>query len=372
VLIWVDSLEGCKFVNRAYEQFAGVPAARLLGRGWTKLLHPEDRDAYLEEYDSTFERESKFERLARFRRADGKYRWMKTVGVPRRGEDGKFIGYVGSSTDITDLKEAENDLREADRAKDEFLGTVGHELRNPLAAISNAAHLLANSDGRGRQIGLGVIERQTRNMMRIVEDLLSVARITHGKITLRMRSVEVESVVRDAISATEHDRVPSRQTLEVSLPPEPTWVRVDTARFEQILVNLLGNASKFTPVGGHMWLDVKREGTGDSAKVVIRVRDDGPGIDPQVLPRIFDLFVQGGRPDDRARTGVGIGLSLARQLVEMHHGTIEAHNLPGAGSEFVVTMPAAPKSAERTEDPEPTPPAPPTVTRRVLIVDGQP
>jgi CheY-like chemotaxis protein/two-component sensor histidine kinase len=270
---------------------------------------------------------------------------------------------------VTERLEAANEeLHKAARAKDEFLGTLGHELRNPLAAISNAAYLLAHASDATREAALGIIERQTRNMVRIVDDLLDVSRITHGKINLRLGPVNLESVVRNAVSATEHERTPGDQKIEISLPTQPAWVRADAARLEQIVSNLLGNASKFAPVGGHIWLDVEREAGNDGGWAAIRVRDGGPGIDPHVLPRIFELFVQGERTDDRARTGVGIGLALARRLVEMHGGTIEARNLPGQGSEFLVRLPlCSPPANERRRTGRGDEPA--AAVRRVLIVD---
>ena len=368
VLMWVHGLDGGQFVNRAYEEFIGIPGSGLQKMEWAKYLHPDDREAYLAAYRDAFRRHAPFEAISRFHRADGTYRWMKSVAAPRHIDGGDFSGYVGSSVDITDVKEAEERLRDADRTKDEFLGTLGHELRNPLAAISNAAYLLANASDAARESALGIIERQTRNMVRIVDDLLDVARITHGKIKLRLAPVSLEAVVRDAVSATEHERAPGDQKLEISLPAQPAWVRADAARIEQIVTNLLSNASKFAPAGGHIWLDVERDEGNAAGRAVIRVRDDGPGIDLLVLPRIFELFVQGERTDDRARMGVGIGLALARRLVEMHGGTIEARNLPEHGSEFLVRLPlCAPPAKERRETTRVDETA--AAARRVLIVD---
>lgn len=367
ILIWVHGVTGCEFVNRAYEAFVGVESKALRGTGWTDHIHPDDRPEVLAAYRSAVSSRSGFEFLAPFRRADGEYRWMKSIGSPRE-LDGEFAGYVGSSVDITDLKEAEEQLRNADRAKDEFLATLGHELRNPLAAISNAAFMLATSDEDSRPLVTEIIERQTRNMIRIVDDLLDVSRITHGKVSLRLDSVDLKRTAKDSIAATAHERQRLRQVVDVSLPEEPVWVLADAARLEQILVNLLGNASKYAPNGGHVGLSVTSERNDEAYSwAMIRVSDDGPGIDPAVLPRVFELFVQGERVNDRARSGVGIGLALARHLVSLHGGTIEARNLPDRGAEFMVRLPMVPRpQADAPRGKDARSPAQP---RRVLVVD---
>ena len=367
VLIWVHGLDGCEYVNSGYETFAGVPASALRKQGWAESIHAEDREGYLAAYRDAFARRAPFEYLARFRRADGAFRWMKSIGLPRILEGGDFVGYAGSSVDITELKEAEEGLRRADRVKDEFLATLGHELRNPLAAISNAAYLLSVKGGRANPSALEIIERQTRNMVRIVDDLLDVSRITQGKVGMRLETLNLEVIARAALAATEHERRRSQHALEDSFPAEPVWVLADAVRLEQTLTNLLSNAAKYAPARGRVRLSVDCEARPDAtAWAVIRVSDDGPGIDAALLPRVFDLFVQGER-DNRAGTGVGIGLALARQLVELHGGTIEARNLKPRGSEFLVRLPAIPPPAnpQGSEARSATGVAP----RRVLVVD---
>src|SRR5438552_763480 len=287
--MWVGGPDGCEFVNHAYETFTGATADELQGRGWIDHIHSDDREEYLRAYRNASARGEQFEAVARCRHADGTSGWMKAIGVPRQAAGGQPAGYVGSSVDITDLKLAEEGLRDADRAKDEFLGTLGHELRNPLAAISNATYVLARLGVGSHPVSLEVIERQTRNMVRIVDDLLDITRIKHGKISLRIELVNVETIARGAVAGTEHERRQSDQQLEASFPPEPVWVLADPARMEQVLTNLLSNASRFAPPGGRIHLSVEREA--DAA--LIRVSDNGPGIDPAVLPRIFELFVQG-------------------------------------------------------------------------------
>ncbi len=374
VLIWVNDLKNGKLVNRAFEEFTGMDEAGLRESPWGSFVHPDDRAAFLAAYRKALDGREPFLSIARFRRADGAYRWMKSIGAPRFTESGELVGYVGSTVDITDLKEAETALREADRAKDEFLGTLGHELRNPLAAMRNAVYLLAPHARTGDTTGhaLAVIERQMANMVRIVDDLLDVSRITQGKIQLRPEPVDLAAAVRHAGSATEHDRARVGQSIELGLPEGSVWVRADTARLDQILANLLGNAAKFTPDGGHIRVRVERESAPDGdgprpASAVLRVRDDGVGIEPEMLPRIFDLFVQGSHDPHRMRSGVGIGLTLVRRLVELHGGTIEAFSEGRSkGSEFVVRLPlAAPPEASSAAPRESGGPR----ADRVLLVD---
>ena len=373
VLIWVNDLGGSRFVNRAFEEFVGIPESQVRDTDWASFVHSDDRERFMDTYRRAFTGRGAFEAIARFRRSDGVYRWTKSIGVPRFTDAGEFLGYVGSTVDIGDLKDAEESLRDADRAKNEFLGTLGHELRNPLAAMRNALYLLAPV---GRQDGttghaLAVIERQMGNMVRIVDDLLDVSRITHGKIQLHAEAVDLVGAVRHSIDATEHERSRAGQAVTTTFPDDPLWVEADPARLDQILGNLLGNASKFTPEGGHIEVRIERAPARPGAplgEAVMRIIDDGVGIEPEMLPRIFDLFVQGPRSALRMRSGVGIGLTLARRLVEMHGGSIEAtSDGPSRGSEFTVRLPVSPPPSEH---PHPVVARePPPRVNRILVVD---
>lgn len=369
VLIWVMGLHGYEMVNRAYDEFVGAQEPDVQRFDWTGFLHPEDREAYLAAYVDAFSRRGLFDASARMRRADGVYRWMRSVGLPRIVEDGQFLGYVGSTYDITDLKEAQDSLRELNRSKDVFLAMLSHELRNPLASIRNASHLLATGpvDAEAAARAQHIIERQTRNMVRLLDDLLEVSRITAGKISLRKETVSLTDAIRHAASATEHHRLQRQQELTITLPQTPLRMRGDPARLDQILGNLLVNASKFTPSGGHVWISV--EVTKDLFDVaVITVRDNGQGITAAMLPRIFDLFVQGPLPANDHLAGVGIGLTLSKLLVELHGGTIEARSAGvGLGSEFIIRLPLV--DSDIGERPGSWQPPPSQVRRRVLVVD---
>ena len=260
------------------------------------------------------------------------------------------------------------DLREADRRKDEFLAMLAHELRNPLAPIRNAVEILRmSSDGPTQTRARELIRRQTDHLARLVDDLLDMSRIATGKIALQRKVVELSALVDAAAEAAASFVQAHGQTFTVTSLSRPTWVDVDPVRMQQVIGNLLHNASKFTPRGGTIELRVSASGEG----IELVVADTGVGIAPEVLPLVFDLFTQGDRTLERSQGGLGIGLSLVKGLVEMHGGSVVAQSAGlGAGSRFIVKLPAtlyrtAPASAE---------PAPPPVpqrgpSQRILLVE---
>jgi signal transduction histidine kinase len=263
-----------------------------------------------------------------------------------------------------ELRAQNERLSEADRRKDEFLATLAHELRNPLAPIRTAAELLkhpglAPADAaRAREI----IERQAQHMTRMVEDLLEVGRMTHGELQLRKETVAVADSVRWALEAAQPLLDAAEVSVAVELPPEPLHVEADPTRLVQILANLLGNAAKFTPRGGHAWLRARRDG----AWIELGVRDDGIGIEPGQIPRLFEMFSQAHRALEGGRGGLGIGLALVRGLVERHGGTVEAKSAgPGRGAEFIVRLPAAEAPRQAAEAPS----AVSAGKKKVLVAD---
>src|SRR5437667_7662374 len=250
----------------------------------------------------------------------------------------------------------------ANRTKDEFLAMLGHELRNPLGAISSAAHVLSRTAGSNNASARAsdVIGRQVQHLARIVDDLLDVSRVVAGKVVLRLQPVDLAEIARRV--ATLHGG-PAGARHVISVHTTPTWVSADPTRLEQVLTNLLANSVKYTPPGGEITISVRRDGN----QAVLAVRDTGVGIRPELLPRVFELFVQGDRSLERSAGGLGIGLTLVRQLVELHGGTVEASS-PGAGrgSTFTVRLPvfAAPPDADDAARP-----ATPAPARRVLVVE---
>jgi PAS domain S-box-containing protein len=237
-----------------------------------------------------------------------------------------------------ELRQRVEELAAADRRKDEFLAMLAHELRNPLAAISNAGHVLdrrSSGDPRSHEL-LAVIGRQIRHLSRLVDDLLDVSRFSRGKIELRREPIELRRALEGAVETARPLIEQRRHTLAVTLPDEPLWLTADLTRMEQIFANLLHNAAKFTEPGGRVELSAERR----DSQAVVTVRDDGAGISPTLLPHIFDLFVQEERSLARSQGGLGIGLTLVHSLVERHGGTIEAASEgPGRGSTFTVRLP---------------------------------
>jgi signal transduction histidine kinase/ActR/RegA family two-component response regulator len=290
---------------------------------------------------------------------------------------------------LAELEHRARQLAEADRRKDEFLATLGHELRNPLAPLRNALHLLRLPEtdnptaGRAR----AMMERQVGQLTRLVDDLLDVSRIVRGKVRLHREVVEVGTVVRRAVEAVRPAIDHAGHALVVALSSEPMRLKADPARLEQVLTNLLTNAAKYTERGGRIGLTVEQvpsapiplplgERDRSEGEVVIRVRDTGIGMGPELLPRVFDLFTQAERSLDRAQGGLGIGLALVRSLVEMHGGSVSAHSDgPGQGSEFVVRLPlwkdegGRMKDESRSGSSHPSAFLLPPSAKRVLVVD---
>ena len=273
-----------------------------------------------------------------------------------------------------ELEETNARLAKADRRKNEFLAMLAHELRNPLAPICNALQIMRLTASRERQrpedeavqSASAMMERQVGQMVRLVDDLLDVSRISQGKIELRSGRIDLASVVHHAVEAIRPQCKSMDHALTVTLPPKPIFLNADPTRLAQVVGNLLNNASKFTDKGGQIWLTVEREGK----QAVIRVRDNGIGIAADQLPRIFEMFVQIDTSLERSVSGLGIGLTLVKTLVEMHDGTVEVHSAGvGQGSEFVVRLPIV-VEPPKTPPPEPTVSEPTTmITRRILVVD---
>ncbi|WP_377155111.1 ATP-binding protein [Roseateles sp. UC29_93] len=300
------------------------------------------------------------------------------IFVPVLGTDGEVIAVAGTTRDITEIKAMEetlrsqaDQLRENDQRKDEFLGILAHELRNPLAPLMNGLEVfrrLASRDEPALQKVQAMMDRQLVQMVRLIDDLLDITRISSGKIRMSRSRLALAEVLQAAVETSQPAIDQSGHTLTLSAPGRPVFVDADATRLAQVFLNLLTNAAKFTAPGGHIQITTERHGS----EVVVTVRDDGEGIPPDMLSRIFDMFVQVDRSQERERerSGLGIGLSLARGLVELHGGSIEARSDgPGQGSAFIVRLPAA-ADADRPAGEDDRPADPDTFAgRRVLIAD---
>jgi signal transduction histidine kinase len=299
------------------------------------LMHPEDVPIRRRVYAHSVEHGSFMELEFRVEMPDGEVRWMHLRGNCSRESETARSTYIGVMMDITERKKLEGALREADRRKDEFLATLAHELRNPLAPIYNGLSILRQSVESAEQTQIhAMLERQTNHMIRLVDDLMDVSRYTMGKIELKLVPIELQTVLRHAIEMSQPFIGAGRHQLDMSVPSEPVMLQADGVRVAQVLSNLLNNAAKYTADGGQIWLGAQVE----NGRAVISVRDNGRGIPTNMLSRVFDLFTQ--VDSSRGTPGLGIGLAMVRMLVELHGGEVEARSPgPGHGSEFIVRLP---------------------------------
>ena len=294
--------------------------------------------------------------------------------VPIKNANGDIIGAISCLYDITERSRLEHQTKEQaatladlDRRKDEFLAMLSHELRNPLAPITSALMILQlqKDEEPIQQQARIIIERQVGNLKHLIDDLLEVSRISSGRVQLRLERIAVRDIVDRAVETASVLVAQRRHALTLSMPAQPLWLHADGARLEQVVVNLLTNAAKYTDEGGRLWLSVEQEGE----MAVLRVRDTGIGIAAELLPRIFELFTQAERSLDRSQGGLGIGLCLVKRLVELHGGSVAVASTLGQGSEFVVRLPLMPVAMA----PPPLPLAetvlPSKISRRVLVVD---
>jgi PAS domain S-box-containing protein len=345
------------------------PAAQGGQDGWRGIVPPADMDAYLRAVFDGVKADGGFTRRIETPAADGAGRWFESHVSPWFSGEGVQRGYVGISLDITGAVQAEEALKEADRRKDEFLATLAHELRNPLAPISNAVQLMRRPDGRRQSDRVvEMVGRQVRQIVRLVDDLMEVSRITRGKIDLKLERVPFAEILQAAIETSQPAIERCGHQLAVALPPEPLVLEADRVRLTQVFANLLNNAAKYTDAGGRIWVDVRCE----DGMAVVSVRDTGIGIPADALPRVFDMFAQAHRNIGRGQGGLGIGLTMVHSLVEMHHGTVEARSAgSGMGSEFVVRLPLA-DPADEWEPAEPFGQervGAPLHGQRILVVD---
>jgi two-component system CheB/CheR fusion protein len=297
--------------------------------------------------------------------AEGPHTYL-TVKFPLRDEAGRTMGVGGVMTDVTRLKRAEQQTREAVEQRDRFLAMLSHELRNPLGAIVNATEVMRRSpaDMPAQKEALDVVHRQALQMSRLLDDLLDIARITQGKIQLRRTAVCLDQLIGEAVSVARAAFEAATVTLETRLPHEPVVVTGDPARLQQLLVNLLMNGIKYTPPGGRVGLELAKQ----NGEAVIRIRDTGMGIRSDMLEKVFELFVQGDDTLHRSTNGLGVGLTLVRSIAELHGGRVRAHSAgPGQGSEFVVWLPlAAVEDLPDLEGPDAVSARPPM---KILVVE---
>ena len=360
--------------NAAAERLFGFPADEAVGRNISIVIPPER----IGEEDRIIARLRAGQRIEQFEtervRSDGQRIIVSLTISPIKDDAGNVVGASKIVRDVTERKRLEDNLRvlaanlsENDRRKNEFLATLAHELRNPLAPMSNMLEVVKRADGDGKMLKQAheTIERQLGHLVRLVDDLLDWNRITHDRLELRRSEVELSSVVQQAVEVARPLVDEAGHKLIVELPKEPIYLNADRTRLAQVFGNLLNNSSKYTRARGSIWLTAKRVGD----ELVVTVKDNGAGIPPDKLNSIFDMFMQVDTTSDRSQGGLGIGLTLVKRLVEMHDGTIEPRSAgEGMGSEFIVHLPILTKPGTGMElgtDGSAAAPA----HRRILIVD---
>jgi PAS domain S-box-containing protein len=347
---------------------------------WFEKIHPDDLGRMLDVSAGEWNSWSRVSNEYRVRHRDGHYVHLVDRSLSEVDGAGNLIRTVGCSQDVTEIRKAEQALREADARKNEFLAVLAHEIRNPLATIRNALRLMKRpdvdlDDGDGRIIAIDpeaereMAERQVAHLARLVDDLMDVSRISRGRVELRKEPIELAGIVDRAVEAIRSSVDRRGQALSVELPPAPIRLEADPTRLEQVFGNLLSNAVKYTPPGGRIAISAREEG----GEAVLTVVDNGLGMSAEMMPKIFEMFVQDGQHSGHSQGGLGIGLGLSRSLVELHGGRISARSDgPGAGSEFEVRLPLAngglpspngPRRNGRADRPSAAP------RRRVLVVD---
>jgi PAS domain S-box-containing protein len=376
------------FCNRRWAEYSGLCPGEATVASCLALVHPDERACAEEQWQNALRGDDPPEARYRLRRsADGAYRWhlcrLQPVG---RAED----GWVMAATDVHQLMVLATDMREEiavrdeaerrdgallaraqrdNRAKDQFLALLGHELRNPLAPIVVALKLLRMRGAPAELRELGIIERQVDHLVRLVDDLLDVSRITRGTIRLRKERVELAAVVSRAVEMACPLLEQREQHLMVEVSARDLPLDADRERLAQVIANLLTNAAKYTEPRGHIRVTATAAPYQGGRGVAIRVNDDGRGMTPDLLASVFDMFVQGNRPIDRSEGGLGLGLTIVRTLIELHGGDVSARSDgPGQGSEFLVRLPLAAETVEPAAEPTARAPSP-EAGRRVLVVD---
>lgn len=353
--------------NAGAQRINGYQAGEIIGRHFSIFYPPDAVSGGKPDWElSTASELGSVEDEGWRIRKDGTRYWANVVLTALNSPEGKNLGFVKITRDLTDRRRIE-ELLHADRQKNEFLALLTHELRNPLAPIRNALHVLAQPGVEPAMTAQvrDIAWRQVDHMSRLLDDLLDVTQISQGRIELRRERVSLNRIITRSVEDTAPILTERHHQLTLDIPRESAWIDADPARLEQVFTNLLINAAKYTDPGGRITVTVRQEGS----LVVTRIRDTGIGIDPLIAASIFDLFVQGERRTMRSAGGVGIGLTLVRRLVELHGGTVDVLSAgPGKGSEFAVSLPAVDRPVpHKIAHPERLFTTPPSM--RVLVVD---
>jgi two-component system CheB/CheR fusion protein len=376
-MVWTTDADGNVIEDSPnWRAFTGQTVEQFRGSGWADAVHPDDREAVVKSWRQSISAHTPFEAEFRIRHATGGWRWTHARAVPLRDDSGKLRGWVGMNADVTKRKateiaqqEAEAALRESSRRKDEFLAMLGHELRNPLAPLRNAMAIFEKRlppDSELRRIR-DISERQVMHLARLVDELLDVARINSGRLELKTQRVDLRDIINAAVTNRDCAIKTRGHDLTLVLGPRAVDVEGDEVRLVQVVSNLLDNAAKYTPEHGRIRITLRQEGHA----AVLSVADNGVGLAPEALTSVFDVFARVDSSGGNPVSGLGLGLTLVRRLVELHGGAVEARSEGlGKGAEFIVRLPLT-VSAEpvgrhsRSDDSKLGPITP----RRILLVD---
>ncbi|MDB4955037.1 MAG: two-component hybrid sensor and regulator [Myxococcales bacterium] len=361
--------------NAGAQRIKGYTADEIIGSHFSRFYLPDEVRAGKCELElEAAAREGRFEDEGWRIRKDGSKFWGNVVISAIRDDLGQLVGYSKVTRDLTDRIKSESEraarvaAEQSNKTKDEFLAMLGHELRNPLAPIVSALQLLKIRGDTKSLREYQIIDRQVRQMIHLVDDLLDISRISRAKIELKREPLDVRDPLGKAVEIAIPLFETKSQYFEVEIPDDPLVMAGDEARLTQVFANLLNNAAKYTPQGGNIRLRVQHAGE----MIVIEIHDDGIGMDAALLPRVFELFVQGYQDAARAAGGLGVGLTLVRSLVELHGGSVEARSKGlGKGSSFIVRLPGAPQPAPDAADERLAMAFPPAekASYRILIVD---
>jgi len=359
--------------NSGARRIKGYEASEILGRHFSTFYKPADIEAGKPWNELAIAREEGRAEDEGWRlRKDGTEFWARVVVTALRDEKGALRGYAKVTQDLTQRRHAKT-LEDSARRINDFIAVLAHELRNPLAPIRNSVKILEGSPGAAEiEMVRGMIDRQSAQLARIVDDLLDVTRVTRGTLTIRRSRQDLREVIAHALEAARPGIVGARHTVELQIPEGEFLVHGDGARLSQALTNLVNNAARYSDPGGHITVRVRRL-EGDVPKNEISVKDSGRGIEPHLLGSIFGMFVQGRGTREQVQSGLGIGLALARSIVELHHGTLKARSEgAGKGSEFRIRLPALRGDGAAQQPAKPLPAAKPVIAvtaRRILVVD---
>ena len=382
--VWITTSEGRnEYVNRQFCDYTGLSLEQLLNLDWLTIIHPDDRDRACDRWLSSVKSGDFYEIEYRFRRADGEFRWFLGQGIPLKNEQGQVIKWFGTCTDIDSQKQIESERMQllqdaqvareaAERAnhiKDEFLAVLSHELRTPLNPILGWSKILLNKspDADTLHRGLQTIERNAQLQTQLIEDLLDVSRILRGKLVLEKVSVNLKRVIEAAIETVHLSAIAKNIQIQPHFTTADLYVRGNAGRLQQIVWNLLSNAVKFTPEGGRVEVHLRQR----ESQVEIQTIDTGLGISAEFLPNVFERFRQADSTTTRRFGGLGLGLAIVRQLVELHGGTVQADSAgEGQGATFTVRLPrlAIDSSQQNERDRKASLPAS-LAGLRILVVD---